>query len=154
MRESTSRSRGGTKELNENLAPLKRFLHGTDRITQDPPPEDVDLVVTVDFGSVDRAKFALPTRPPIANIDHHASNDRFGVANFVKIQETDFEPRFFWCSLTVDGVQAPIDRFSIVHVVIAEQIKAMLTYACGSLDKRVHLIRHSVPNHVDAFTDL
>src|SRR5207237_3754587 len=61
----------------------QRFLHGTDRITQDPPPEDVDLVVTVDFGSVDRAKFALPTRPPIANIDHHASNDRFGVANFV-----------------------------------------------------------------------
>ena len=39
--------------------------------------------MTVDFGSVDRAKFALPTRPPIANIDHHASNDRFGVANFV-----------------------------------------------------------------------
>src|SRR5437868_6472644 len=78
----------------------------------------------------------------------------FGVANFVKIQEADFEPRFLWCSLTVDGVQAPIDRFSIVHVVIAEQIKAMLTYACGSLDKRVHLIRHSVPNHVDAFTDL
>ena len=38
----------------------QRFLHGSDRFTQEPPPEDVDLVVTVDFGSVDRAKFALP----------------------------------------------------------------------------------------------
>ena len=61
----------------------QRFLHGTERFTQQPPAEDVDLVVTVDFGSVDRAKFALPSRPPIANIDHHASNDRFGAANFV-----------------------------------------------------------------------
>src|SRR5207245_2479807 len=45
-----------------------RFLSGTERFTQEPPPEDVDLVVTVDFGSPDRAKFALPTRPPLANI--------------------------------------------------------------------------------------
>ena len=35
----------------------QRFLHGSERFTQEPPSEDVDLVVTVDFGSVDRAKF-------------------------------------------------------------------------------------------------
>jgi bifunctional oligoribonuclease and PAP phosphatase NrnA len=63
----------------------QRFLHGSDRFTQDPPPEDVDLVVTVDFGSVDRAKFALPTRPALVNIDHHASNDHFGTANVVDV---------------------------------------------------------------------
>src|SRR6266480_4998020 len=45
----------------------QRFLHGSDRFTQEPPPEDVDLVVTVDFGSVDRAKFALPSRPKLVN---------------------------------------------------------------------------------------
>jgi phosphoesterase RecJ-like protein len=61
----------------------QRFLRGTERFTQAPPPEDVDLVVTVDFGSADRAKFKLPTRPPLANIDHHASNDKFGTANLV-----------------------------------------------------------------------
>src|SRR3989440_2664393 len=61
----------------------QRFLKGTERFTQDPPPSDVDLVVTVDFGSVERAKFALPARPPIVNIDHHASNDRFGATNLV-----------------------------------------------------------------------
>jgi phosphoesterase RecJ-like protein len=63
----------------------QRFLHGSERFTQDPPPEDVDLVVTVDFGSVDRAKFALPTRPTLVNIDHHASNDHFGTANLVDV---------------------------------------------------------------------
>jgi len=63
----------------------QRFLHGTERFTQDPPPEDVDLVVTVDFGSVDRAKFALPARPTLVNIDHHASNDHFGSANLVDV---------------------------------------------------------------------
>src|SRR6266568_988007 len=63
----------------------QRFLHGSGRFTQEPPPEDVDLVVTVDFGSVDRAKFALPARPTLVNIDHHASNDNFGTANLVDV---------------------------------------------------------------------
>jgi phosphoesterase RecJ-like protein len=61
----------------------QRFLYGSERFTQEPPPGDVDLVVTLDFGSVDRAKFALPTRPALVNIDHHASNDHFGAANLV-----------------------------------------------------------------------
>ena len=61
----------------------QRFLKGSERFTQEPPPEDVDLVVTVDFGSVERAKFALPARPTLVNIDHHASNDHFGTANLV-----------------------------------------------------------------------
>jgi phosphoesterase RecJ-like protein len=63
----------------------QRFLQGSERFTQEPPPEDVDLVVTVDFGSVDRAKFALPARPTLVNIDHHASNDNFGTANLVDV---------------------------------------------------------------------
>jgi phosphoesterase RecJ-like protein len=63
----------------------QRFLRGSDRFTQAPPAEDVDLVVTVDFGSVDRAKFALPARPKLVNIDHHASNDNFGTANLVDV---------------------------------------------------------------------
>jgi len=60
-----------------------RFLRGTERYEQQPPPGDVDLVVTVDFGSVERAKFALPSGPRLVNIDHHASNDEFGSANLV-----------------------------------------------------------------------
>jgi phosphoesterase RecJ-like protein len=63
----------------------QRFLPGSDRFTQEPPTEDVDLVVTVDFGSVDRAKFALPVKPVLVNIDHHASNDRFGTENLIDV---------------------------------------------------------------------
>jgi len=62
-----------------------RFLAGADRFTQEPPAEDVDLVVTVDFGSADRAKFALPTRPPLVNLDHHVSNEQFGAYNLVDV---------------------------------------------------------------------
>ena len=60
-----------------------RFLRGSERYRQEAPPPDADLVVTVDFGSLDRAKFALPTGPKLVNIDHHASNDAFGATNLV-----------------------------------------------------------------------
>ena len=60
-----------------------RFLRGSERFRQEPPSNDVDLVVTVDFGSLERAKFALPSGPRLVNIDHHASNDEFGSANLV-----------------------------------------------------------------------
>ena len=62
-----------------------RFLTWADRYTTDPPPAGADLIVTVDFGSADRAKFALPAGPTLVNIDHHASNDRFGSVNLVDV---------------------------------------------------------------------
>lgn len=61
------------------------FLATGARYVQTPPGEDLDLVVTVDFGDAARAKFTLPSRPPLANIDHHASNPGFGTANLVDI---------------------------------------------------------------------
>jgi bifunctional oligoribonuclease and PAP phosphatase NrnA len=67
----------------DGVPEAQRFLAGSDRIRTDPPPADVDLIVTVDFGSVARAKFALPQGPHLLNIDHHASNDNFGTTNFV-----------------------------------------------------------------------
>ncbi len=62
-----------------------RFLAAADRYTTDPPPATSDLIVTVDFGSLERAKFALPAGPTLVNIDHHASNDRFGSVNLVDV---------------------------------------------------------------------
>jgi len=62
-----------------------RFLHWADRFVTDPPPPDVDTIVTVDFGSVERAKFPLPTGPTLVNIDHHASNASFGDVNLVDV---------------------------------------------------------------------
>ena len=62
-----------------------RFLAGAERFVSDPPARDVDLIVTVDFGSIDRAKFALPAGPRTLNIDHHASNDHFARTNLVDV---------------------------------------------------------------------
>jgi len=62
-----------------------RFLHWADRFVTDPPPPDVDTIVTVDFGAVERAKFPLPTGPTLVNIDHHASNASFGDVNLVDV---------------------------------------------------------------------
>ena len=62
-----------------------RFLASADRVTQAPPPGDADLIVCLDFGEPERAKFALPAGPKIADIDHHATNTAFGDANFVDV---------------------------------------------------------------------
>lgn len=60
-----------------------RFLRATERFAR-TPPNGVDLVTTVDFGDAARAKFELPKGIPLLNIDHHASNDRFGELNLVE----------------------------------------------------------------------
>ena len=62
-----------------------RFLTWADSYTTEPPPATSDLIVTVDFGSAERAKFALPAGPTLVNIDHHASNDNFGSVNLVDV---------------------------------------------------------------------
>jgi phosphoesterase RecJ-like protein len=62
-----------------------RFLASADRYQQVPPPPDVDLVVCLDFGEPERAKFALPKGPRLADIDHHATNTAFADANFVDV---------------------------------------------------------------------
>jgi len=62
-----------------------RFLASADQFRQAAPPADVDLIVCLDFGEAARAKFALPSGPKIADIDHHATNTAFGDANFVDV---------------------------------------------------------------------
>jgi phosphoesterase RecJ-like protein len=62
-----------------------RFLTYADKFQAKAPGNDVDLVVTVDFGSIERAKFALPTGTQTLNIDHHASNDHFATVNLVDV---------------------------------------------------------------------
>lgn len=69
----------------DGVPEAQRFLPGSETVRTDAPPSDVDLVVTVDFGSIERAKFALPTEPRLLNIDHHASNDHFGHTNLVDV---------------------------------------------------------------------
>lgn len=62
-----------------------KFLAWADRFSIEAPPGSADVIVTVDFGSLERAKFAMPEGPTLVNIDHHASNDRFGAVNLVDV---------------------------------------------------------------------
>ncbi|HKW78470.1 MAG TPA: DHH family phosphoesterase, partial [Candidatus Limnocylindria bacterium] len=62
-----------------------KFLAWTDRFSSVPPPSGIDLVVTVDFGAIERAKFALPAGARTLNIDHHASNAHFASVNLVDV---------------------------------------------------------------------
>jgi len=69
----------------DGVPEAQRFLPRAGTVRSDAPPPDADLVVTVDFGSLERAKFPLPKGPRIVNIDHHTSNDRFGDVNLVDV---------------------------------------------------------------------
>ena len=62
-----------------------RFLERAAAYRTDAPSASVDLIVTLDFGDVARAKFELPRGPALANIDHHATNAGFGTANLVDV---------------------------------------------------------------------
>jgi len=110
----------------------QRFLFGSDRFTQQPPPEDVDLVVTVDFGSIERAKFALPARPTLVNIDHHASNDHFGSANLVDATSAASAELV---SRVIDalGIELGIAREHLVHQAVDEVDRL------GGVQRPVHL---------------
>lgn len=59
------------------------FLSGTERFRSDAPAADADVVVTVDLGDIARAKLELRPGARLVNIDHHASNTRFGTIDLV-----------------------------------------------------------------------
>ncbi len=58
-----------------------RFLAGSERFQQ-AAPADAEVVVTADLGERSRANLDLAART-LVNIDHHASNTRFGDVNFI-----------------------------------------------------------------------
>lgn len=65
----------------ENL----KFLPGAEKIKKSIPP-DADLYLVVDTASLKRTGFNIvknKNTPPIVNIDHHITNDRFGHFNIV-----------------------------------------------------------------------
>ena len=70
------------KNIPANLNFLSRF----DKIT-DQLPKFYDLVISVDCGSKKRFGFILDENIPLINIDHHKSNDDFGLVNIVDINK-------------------------------------------------------------------
>jgi phosphoesterase RecJ-like protein len=69
---------------------MYRFLEGMDRFRTEPDPDvGYDLLAVVDCGELERIGPVLEThrqlfeRVPILDIDHHASNRRFGTVDWV-----------------------------------------------------------------------
>ncbi len=69
---------------------MYKFLPGMDRFRQTPDPSiDYDLLVVGDCGELERVGPVLEThrglfeRVPILDIDHHASNKRFGAFDWI-----------------------------------------------------------------------
>ena len=64
-----------------------RYLPGSEWVVQEPHPQGVDLVVSLDASDPGRMGTAYDSQAlhgiPLANIDHHVTNVRFGTWNWV-----------------------------------------------------------------------
>jgi phosphoesterase RecJ-like protein len=58
------------------------FLSGSDEVEK-KLPESYDLLIVLDCSDMDRIGFDLEKKPDI-NIDHHPTNEKFGVINYVE----------------------------------------------------------------------
>jgi len=67
-----------SKEIPRNLDFLDRFDKITNQI-----PKFYDLIISVDCSNLSRFYFEVSKDIPIINIDHHKSNDNFGIINIV-----------------------------------------------------------------------
>jgi phosphoesterase RecJ-like protein len=69
---------------------IYHFLPGSDAITEGEnfTQKDVDLIISLDAGSISRLGFpdSFFEGKTLLNIDHHASNDRFGGINLLEIK--------------------------------------------------------------------
>ena len=61
------------------------FLKGADEFRTDFNPDEFDMVIAVDCGASYMMKYEF-THPYLVNIDHHPSNDSFGLINVVDPQ--------------------------------------------------------------------
>ncbi|MGQ9585296.1 MAG: DHH family phosphoesterase [Anaerolineae bacterium] len=68
-----------------------RYLPGSERVVQVPDAADMDLVISLDESDPGRMGAAYNRQTlesvPLANIDHHATNVRFGTWNWVDVSK-------------------------------------------------------------------
>ena len=70
--------------LTDGVSSNFRYLEGSDRVRKEPD-EDFDTFVTVDCADFKRlGKPFQSLRQPDINIDHHITNERFGVLNLIE----------------------------------------------------------------------
>jgi phosphoesterase RecJ-like protein len=94
---------------------MYKFLPGMDRFRREPDPAiDYDLIVVGDCGELERvgpvleSHRALFDRVPILDIDHHASNERFGAFDWI---EPSSSATCEMVTLVARRLNVPLDSF-------------------------------------------
>lgn len=76
----------------DEVPEVLRFLPGADRIARDAEAlNGADLIVAVDCGSADRMGVEPPEGIPLVELDHHGTNTRFGLVNWVAVSASASE---------------------------------------------------------------
>jgi phosphoesterase RecJ-like protein len=156
----------------QGALPDYRFLPGSDRVGSGPEdlPKDVTAVFTFDsgaWGRLERIAAALPREKlTVVNVDHHASNERFGDLNWV-------DPSFSSCGEMVwelakaAGVKPDRDlatcvytaivtdtgRFSFSNTTIETHLNAseLLSFGVRPADVNKALFRQKTPEQLRFF---
>lgn len=149
--------------------PDYRFLPGADRVGADPSDlrGDIATVVTFDSGSwgrLERISAALPREQlTVINVDHHASNDRFGDINWVDptfsssgemawelVKASGVKPGRDIATCVYTAIVTDTGRFSFSNTTIETHLNAAELLSFGARPSEVHtaLFRQKTPEQL------
>jgi phosphoesterase RecJ-like protein len=146
--------------------PDYRFLPGSDKVGSGPGDlrGDYTAVFTFDSGSwgrLERISAALPReRITVVNVDHHASNDRFGDLNWIDptfsssgemvwelVKASGVKPDLKIATCVYTAIVTDTGRFSFSNTTIETHLNASELLACGVRPAEIHraLYRQKTP---------
>ncbi len=149
--------------------PEYRFLPGSERVGSGPGDlrGDYTAVFTFDSGSwarLERISEAIPReRVTVVNVDHHASNDRFGDINWIDptfssstemvwelVKAARVKPDRDLATCIYTGIVTDTGRFSFSNTTIETHLNAAELLACGARPAEVHkaLFRQKTPEQL------
>lgn len=153
----------------QGALPDYRFLPGSDRVGAGP--EDLrkryQAVVTFDSGSwarLERISAALPRKEiQVVNVDHHASNERFGDLNWIDptfsssgemawelIKACGVKPTKDMATCVYTAVVTDTGRFSFSNTTVETHLNATELLSCGVKPAEIHkaLWRQKTPEQL------
>jgi phosphoesterase RecJ-like protein len=141
----------------QGALPDYRFLPGADRVGADPSElrKGYSAVFTFDSGSwerLERISAALPrTELTVVNVDHHASNDRFGDLNWIDptfsssgemvwelVKASGVKPDRALATCVYTAIVTDTGRFSFSNTTIETHLNASELLACGVRPAEIH----------------
>jgi len=146
-----------------------RFLPGSDKVGANPEDlrKDYTAVFTFDSGSwsrLERISAALPRKElTVVNVDHHASNDRFGDLNWIDptfsssgemvwelIKAAGVKPDRNMATCIYTAIVTDTGRFSFSNTTIETHLNASELLQCGVKPADIHkaLFRQKTPEHL------